>query len=60
MKIIGLLDNDFIMPPFEKEGAYCFAPVGRSDGRSVDHMLSAQYLLTPLLDFNQTWYRGCP
>ena len=23
MKIIGLLDNDFIMPPFEKEGAYC-------------------------------------
>ena len=25
----------FIMPPFEKGGAYCVAPVGRYVGRSV-------------------------
>ena len=33
------------MPPLKKE-AYSFATVGRS----VDQVLSAQYLLTPLLD----------
>ena len=37
------------MPPLKKE-AYSFATVGRSVGRSVDQVLSAQYLLTPLLD----------
>ena len=28
--------------------------------RSVDQVLSAQYLLTPSLDQYQTWCRGCP
>ena len=36
------------MPPFEEEGVYCFANVGRSVclsvGRSVDQMVSADYL----------------
>ena len=31
-------------PPFEEEGVYCFANVGRSVGRSVDQMVSADYL----------------
>ena len=59
------------MPPLKK-GAYCFATVGwsvrwsvgRSVGmsvcRSVDQVLSGQYLLTPSLDQYQTWCRGCP
>ena len=38
----------FIMPPFEEEGVYCFANVGRSVclsvGPSVDQMVSANYL----------------
>ena len=41
-----------------KKGAYCFATVGRSVGwsvgRSVDQVLSAQYLLTPSLDQYQS------
>ena len=37
--------ENIIMPPLKK-GAYCFATVGRS----VDQVLSAQYLLTPSLD----------
>ena len=41
--------------PFEK-GAYCFATVGRS----VNQVLSAQYLLIPSLDQYQTWCRGSP
>ena len=49
------------MPPLKK-GAYCFATVGRLVGmsvdmsvcRSVDQVLSGQYLLTPLLDQYQT------
>ena len=32
------------MPPFEKEGVYCFANVGRSVCRSVDQMVSADNL----------------
>ena len=34
------------MPPFEEEGVYCFANVGRSvdRSRSVDQMVSADYL----------------
>ena len=47
------------MPPLKKE-AYCFATDGLSVGRSVDQVLSAHYLLTPSLDQNQTWHRGCP
>ena len=55
------------MPPLKK-GAYCFATVGRSVGwsvgmsvcRSVDQVLSDQYLLTPSLHQYQTWCRGCP
>jgi hypothetical protein len=40
------------MPPFEEEGAYCFAYVGLSVGLSVcpsaDHMVSADYLQNDL------------
>ena len=54
----------FMPPPPLKKGAYRFATVGRSVGmsvcRSVDQVLSGQYLLTPLLDQYQTWCRGCP
>ena len=32
------------MPPFEEVWVYCFANVGRSVGRSVDQMVSADYL----------------
>ena len=32
------------MSPFEEEGVYCFANVGRSVGWSVDQMVSADYL----------------
>ena len=32
------------MPPFEEEGVYCFANVGRSVGWSVDQMVSTNYL----------------
>ena len=34
--------------------------IGMSVCRSVDQVLSAQYLLTPSLDQYQTWYRGSP
>ena len=47
------------MPPLKK-GAYCFATVSRYVGRSVDQVLSGQYLFTPSLDQYQTWCRGCP
>ena len=43
------------MPPL-KRGAYWFATVCRS----VDQVLSTQYLLTPSLDKYQTCCRGCP
>ena len=33
-----------VMPPFEEEGVYCFANVGMLVGRSVDKMVSADYL----------------
>ena len=42
--------------PLLKKGAYYFANVGRSVGMSVDHVLSAQYLLNQY----QTWCRCCP
>ena len=34
----------FIMPPFKEVGVYCFAHVGRSVCRSVDQMVSIEYL----------------
>ena len=46
-----------------KKGGILFCncrSVGRSVGQSVDHVLSAQYLLTPSLDQYQTRCRGCP
>ena len=44
------------MPPLKKR-AYCFATVGQYIGRSVDQVLSDEYLLTPSLDQYQTWCR---
>jgi len=41
--------DQFSMPPFEEEGAYCFANVGGSVGRSVDQMVSDHYLKIYLL-----------
>ena len=49
-------DNRLIFMPPLKKGVYCFATVGRS----VDQVLSAQYLLTLSLDQYQTWCRGSP
>ena len=48
--------------PLEKGGIlFCNClSVGRSVCRSVDQVLSGQYLLTPSLDQYQTWCRGCP
>ena len=56
---LQLSDLFIFMPPLKK-GAYCFATVGRYVGRSVDQVLSAQYLLTPSLEQYQTWCRGYP
>jgi len=45
-----VIDNDcvwkitFVMPPFEKEWAYCFSNVGPSVRLSVDQILSDHYL----------------
>lgn len=39
----------------KRGGAYCFASVGQS----VDQLLCAQYLLTPLLKNCQIWYGDC-
>ena len=50
----------YLLCPLGKKGAYCFAPVGRSVNRSVDQAMSAQYLLTPLLESCQSLYDGCP
>ena len=48
--------------PLEKGGILFWncRSVGMSFCRSVDQVLSAQYLLTPSLDQYQTWCRGCP
>ena len=48
--------------PLEKGGIlFCNClSVGRYVGRSVDQVLSAQYLLTPSLDQYQTWCRRYP
>ena len=55
-------DNSYFYAPLEKGGIlFCNClSVGRSVCRSVDQVLSGQYLLTPSLDQYQTWYRGCP
>ena len=55
----GFAEKLFFMPPFKK-GACCFATVGRSVCRSVEQVLSGQYLFTPSLDQYQIWCRGCP
>ena len=63
VKYVFLNISFIFMPPLKKV-AYCFATVvgyvGGYVGRSIDQVLSAQYLLTPSLDQYQTWYRGCP
>ena len=47
--------DDIFMPPLKKH-----IVLQLSVGRSVDQVLSGQYLLTPSLDQYQTWCRGCP
>ena len=49
-----------IMPLWKRGYIVLQLSVGRYVGRSVDQVLSAQYLLTPSLDQYQTWCRGCP
>ena len=41
-------------PPLEKRGHFFLAPVGRWGGWSVDQAMSAQYILTPLIESCQT------
>ena len=53
------LSWQFLCPSLENRGPYCFAPVCLLFGWPVDLVLSAQYLLTPLLESCQTWYSGC-
>ena len=57
--MIHLFNKHFIFMPPLKKRAYCFATVGQYIGRSVDQVLSDEYLLTPSLDQNQTWCRVC-
>ena len=38
------------MPPFEKEGAYCFAHVGHSVGMSLNQVLSTWKPITIFID----------
>ena len=51
------------MPPFDKRVRYWFAPVVQSVGlwvgRFVYQAMSAQYLLTTLLERCQTWCSDC-
>ena len=50
--------TNYFYAPLEKRGIlFCNC---RSVGRSVDQVLSSQYLLTPSRDQYQTWCRGCP
>ena len=46
----------FLCPPWNRGHIV----LQRSAGRSVDQVLSAQYLLIPSLDQYQTWCRSCP
>ena len=50
----------FLCPPWKRGHIVLQLSVGRSVCRSVDQVLSAQYLLTPSLDQYQTLCRGCP
>ena len=50
----------FLCPPWKRGYIVLQLGVSRSVGRSVDQVLSGQYLLTPSLDQYQTWCRGCP
>ena len=46
-----------LCPPLKKRGHIVLhLSVGRSDGRSVDHLLSAQYLKNRVLDSNDISY----
>ena len=56
VKFWSLFELYLCPPPPLKKGAYGFATVGWS----VDHVLSAKYLLIPSRDQYQTWCRGCP
>ena len=49
-----------LCPPWKRWHIVLQLLVGRSVCRSVDQVLSGQYLLTPSLDQYQTWCRGCP
>ena len=49
--------NSVIMPPFKKRGHIV---LNLLVGLSVDQVMSAQYLSTPLLKNCQTSYNGCP
>ena len=48
------------MTPFEKEDIVLHLSVNWMVGRSVDQVMSIQYLLTILLESCQTWYSGWP
>ena len=49
--------EELLFMPLLKKGAYCLHFLV---GLSVDQVMSAQYLLTPLLESCQTWYSGSP
>ena len=50
----------FLCPPWKRGHIVLQLLVGMSVCRSVDQVLSAQYVLTPSLDQYQTWCRGSP
>ena len=52
--------TSFLCPPWKRGHIVLQLSVGMSICRSVDQVLSGQYLLTPSLDQYQTWCRGCP
>ena len=52
--------TQFLCPPWKRGHIVLQLSVGQYIGRSVDQVLSAQYLLTPSLDQYQTWCRGYP
>ena len=52
--------HDFFCPLWKRGHIVLLLSVCLYVGRSVDQVLSAQYLLTPSLDQYQTYCRGCP
>ena len=48
------MQYNFFISPFVNEETFCFVPAGRS----VDQVLSAQNLETPLSESGQAWYSG--